>query len=321
MSELQSQFTEFKTLMTQQMSWQATTIENQATLIATLEDTIASLLIQQNVQRSEIDDLAANTYTKVDADATFPTQTDVQDLEDEIDALVAATYSKSESDARYALKPTTAPTPSPTPSPTNSPSPSPTPSPTVSPTAPIVPLTDLATVDDLAWIEQQLPEGKTIGTRLYKASIDGDALSDFHAACDNKGMTLFLVETTDGYRFGAFAGTPWTSVPGYKGPAAGEPRPFLFGLPGGGRSEPYRLDLKAGSEGGAYYHKSTYGPTFGTGHDLIISGGCLSSTNNNYTNGNYKYEQPAAGRWDLAGGTSNSSSYFQCADWEVYQIV
>merc|ERR1712012_1448734 len=87
-----------------------TTIENQTTKIANLEATVASLLIQQNVQRSDIDDLAANTYTKVEADETFSTKTDVaedvQDLEDKIDDKIDkdATYSRVEADETFSTK-------------------------------------------------------------------------------------------------------------------------------------------------------------------------------------------------------------------------
>merc|ERR1719323_1639180 len=91
-----------------------------------------------------------------------------------------------------------------------------------------LPQTDIASVVDLIWIQEQLPEGKTIGTRLFKATIDGDAAEDFHSACDDQGMTLVLVEATNGYRFGGFAGKPWSNYSSeYQGRQSlteGEPR-------------------------------------------------------------------------------------------------
>jgi hypothetical protein len=44
---------------------------------------------------------------------------------------------------------------------------------------------------------------------LYKASIDGDKAKVFHEKCDKHKMTLVLVETTKGVRFGGFTTKSW----------------------------------------------------------------------------------------------------------------
>jgi hypothetical protein len=46
-------------------------------------------------------------------------------------------------------------------------------------------------------------------TLLYKATRDGDKASTFHEKCDNHPMTLVLVETTKGVRFGGFTRKSW----------------------------------------------------------------------------------------------------------------
>ncbi len=44
---------------------------------------------------------------------------------------------------------------------------------------------------------------------LYKAFSDGDKASVFHQKCDNHPLTLVLVETTEGVRFGGFSKQSW----------------------------------------------------------------------------------------------------------------
>ena len=44
---------------------------------------------------------------------------------------------------------------------------------------------------------------------LYRASVDGDKASVFHKKCDGHPMTLVLVETTKGARFGGFTTKTW----------------------------------------------------------------------------------------------------------------
>ena len=46
-------------------------------------------------------------------------------------------------------------------------------------------------------------------TLLYKATTDGDKASVFHEKCDNHPMTLVIVETTKGVRFGGFTKKSW----------------------------------------------------------------------------------------------------------------
>ena len=44
---------------------------------------------------------------------------------------------------------------------------------------------------------------------LYRASVDGDKAKIFHQKCDKHNMTLVLVETTKGVRFGGFTKKSW----------------------------------------------------------------------------------------------------------------
>ena len=46
--------------------------------------------------------------------------------------------------------------------------------------------------------------GKKFEGLLYRGSRDGFRVSDFHRLCDNKKMTLTVIQTTDNKEFGGF---------------------------------------------------------------------------------------------------------------------
>ena len=49
------------------------------------------------------------------------------------------------------------------------------------------------------WIN---PNKKIIYNQIYKATRDGGTGKNFHSYCDNKGPTLTLINSTNGYIFG-----------------------------------------------------------------------------------------------------------------------
>ena len=57
-------------------------------------------------------------------------------------------------------------------------------------------------------IQDKLMKGAKFNL-LYKAFTDGDKASIFHQKCDNHPITLVLVETTEGVRFGGFTKKSW----------------------------------------------------------------------------------------------------------------
>jgi hypothetical protein len=49
---------------------------------------------------------------------------------------------------------------------------------------------------------------------LFRKTRDGSTPKDFHNKCDNKGITLTIIETTKGYKFGGYAELPWNMLSG-----------------------------------------------------------------------------------------------------------
>ena len=137
---------------------------------------------------------------------------------------------------------------------------------------------------------------------LFRASRDGFQASNFHSKCDDNSNTLTLVETTEGKRFGGFTDAKWDQSNSYKTGSNG----FIFSL----------------NDKAIYYNKnssynircdSSYGPTFGGGHDFYLCDNCNTS-NSSYDSSNHSYDTKGK-NYALAG---NSSFYVK--DYEVYQL-
>lgn len=117
--------------------------------------------------------------------------------------------------------------------------------------------------------------GKKMDEILFVASLDGDAASDFHSLCDDKGATLVVVETVSGVIFGGYADLSWSSENTFPKSTTS----FLFQL----RPDMISFGV-VNPPRDTVFSRSNYGPTFGAGHDLYISSDSLSNTGS-YTQG------------------------------------
>ena len=154
------------------------------------------------------------------------------------------------------------------------------------------------------WILKQMKsEGKQIEMKLlYKLTTHGDSASTFHSYCNSKGYTLSLIRNTKGYRCGGFTSKNWTSCGNY----VTDPNAFLFSLE-------YKEQYFTNEGINAIYDSSSYGPTFGNGHDLYIASSCSQNTSS-YCNFPYAYCGMKARV--LSGGLYS----FKVNEIEVYQI-
>jgi hypothetical protein len=141
---------------------------------------------------------------------------------------------------------------------------------------------------------------------LFRTNVDGDNSNTFHSKCDGKGATITFIKTTAGKRLGGFAALPWTNNGGYKA----DSEAFIFSLDACQKFVQYRY------EGNAVYQNSSYGPTFGSGHDLYLATGCKSN-NNSYCNSNYSYGFYYS--YNLINPGSQTTN-FQVTDYEVYLV-
>lgn len=136
---------------------------------------------------------------------------------------------------------------------------------------------------------------------IFRASVDGDSSSTFHSKCNGKGNTVTFVRSTTNRRFGGFAEQAWNSNGSYFNDA----KAFIFSLD---ESQVYYRN----GNGNDLYGSSSYGPTFGEGHDLYIANGCFNNTNSSNSQKSYNWH----GDIYVLEGKQN----FKVKDYEVYEI-
>lgn len=144
---------------------------------------------------------------------------------------------------------------------------------------------------------------------LYSASRDGFSSVTFHKYCDSKGPTLVIVKSEMGYLFGGYTSTSWDQTESFKGAES-----FLFSLTSPHNIPPTKYQCTNKQQ--AIYCHSSYGPTFGVGHDLHI-----------YNNSNITYVSHSTfprSYLDTTGYGRNTfagASTFKVVDIEVFQVL
>ncbi len=93
----------------------------------------------------------------------------------------------------------------------------------------------------------------------YSKTTDGASSEAFHNLCDTRGPSITLIKLDNGFVFGGYNDYHWTSVNAY-----GEGNGFIFSITSQKRYPVVRRDR-------AVYNHQSYGPTFGSGHDFMVS--------------------------------------------------
>ncbi|RGB38449.1 hypothetical protein C1646_806395 [Rhizophagus diaphanus] len=137
---------------------------------------------------------------------------------------------------------------------------------------------------------------------LYRANRDGDTVNTFHAKCDNKGATIVVAKIQNSEQIvGGYNPLYWNSNDGWKNTKDS----FIFSFTDRNNLKTAKVGyINDGHHGNALYSHQSYGPLFGSGHDLII----------------YPYNQNSSStqcsypKIDIAGN-------FQIENYEVYQVI
>lgn len=145
---------------------------------------------------------------------------------------------------------------------------------------------------------------------IYRASEDGFSASNFHSKCDKYEDTLTIVKATTNNIFGAWTRKAFGGSSGYNQDSDA----FIFSLV----NKENKSFVATSRNSNSIYRKSSYGPTFGGGHDLYIS------SNSNVNTESYSYFGHSY-KNDVFTGTSTRSksilagSYnFKTSDIEVW---
>ena len=150
---------------------------------------------------------------------------------------------------------------------------------------------------------------------LYKVSRDGCSAPTFHQKCDGQGPTVTVLYNTNNTIYGGYLSQSWNSSGDYINDASA----FLFRLQYNGSSNPLKFSVVDPTYAGN--GSNTYGPTFGSGHDIHTFSGTINKSGNHFTlNG---YVSGLGSAYDLNGQNSSTitNDSLQVTDLEVYSLI
>ena len=160
-----------------------------------------------------------------------------------------------------------------------------------------------------SWVFEKLNPNRSSLNLLYRGTRDGFTANNFHQVCDNKGPTLVIVKSNHGKVFGGFTDVAWDSTETYKNTK----NAFLFSVD---RKKKY--DIKPGSENSATYSYTSYGPTFGGGHDIYI---CDNSNTAGNSYAYFPYSYVCDEQVEPTGSSYLAGAYkFTATEIEVYSV-
>jgi len=148
---------------------------------------------------------------------------------------------------------------------------------------------------------------------LWRGSRDGFNASAFHTRCDGKGPTLTVIRAQNQVNiFGGFTADAWSGSGAY-----GQGKAWLFSLVNKfGKC----IKVEAASSSNNMYNNSSYGPTFGAGHDMHVIGNMKS--NSNYCNPSSYRNIPVGYDMVTIDNTLFAGSYnFTVEEIEVYKVT
>ena len=104
---------------------------------------------------------------------------------------------------------------------------------------------------------------------LHKSSVDGFKCQDFHDNCDNKGPTLTIIQSKEGYLFGGYSPESWENTP--KNTYKTNPFTFIFTLTNPHAIPPTKYVLQPADQHAIFCSTQTCS-AFGGGHDIVLHG-------------------------------------------------
>lgn len=170
-------------------------------------------------------------------------------------------------------------------------------------------LSTILTTTQLQVAADGLISGAT-ATLLFRASRDGYTSQAFHAACDSQAPLFFVFKASTGYIATAYTSVAFTSIGSYVTATSGTN--WLNNLWNGSTTSTSKFYNTIYTQY-SLYDNSSYGPTFGGGHDLYIPNNW--NVNGGYTNTPHSY-----------AGATNTTLFGVYSGWtipemEVYKIA
>ena len=174
-------------------------------------------------------------------------------------------------------------------------------------------MSKLSSADKLQ-LEKWVGKGRLAFTLIYSASKDGCTSAKFHEKCNNKGPTISVAYTTDGYAYGGYTAVNWKNAQNW----TVDNNSFLFRLKANNKSSYVRLE----SNNAHIYDHTSYGPAFGNPNafEMTMFVNAVNEVNNTYqltktiAASGYGYKWISETALSLAGNCANFD------DVEVYNF-
>ena len=183
------------------------------------------------------------------------------------------------------------------------------------------------------WVQSDFPAfaGKTVTLERCHSMAEStnDQATAFHATCDNKGPTVTVIKSAQGYIFGGVTDASWVSDDVW---ASETDAPFLFCLKCFGTvpdtPAAHQIHMREATTS-AFWGGASYGPTFGSAHDLTMGGSADGREGYHYASLGTTYVCPlntAAGTTEecnryFADATDFPGTFaFKVADFEVFVL-
>ena len=144
---------------------------------------------------------------------------------------------------------------------------------------------------------------------LYRETRDGMSGDAFHNKCNNKGPTISIFKNEKGYIFGGYTSIDWQ---GGDHTYRSAPDSFIFTLTNMYNIAPTKFP---NTNSNSIYDCSSYGPTFGGGHDIGI---CFNSSH--YTSFPHSYKDVLGKGYSIFKG-DNDSYNFNLKEIEVLKLI
>jgi hypothetical protein len=165
-------------------------------------------------------------------------------------------------------------------------------------------LSETQSIQLMSWLALSC---KSKSRLLYRGSEHGFQASQFHNHCDGKGATITVVRSTSNHIFGGYTSKSWSSTSEF----IMDNESWLYTLTHNG---PAQFKAKPNNPNHVYGY-SSYGPTFGSGHDLYIGDAC-DANSSSHNNGNYSFLVQGKGEYHLCG-----TYQFEVSEIEVFQVI
>ena len=131
---------------------------------------------------------------------------------------------------------------------------------------------------------------------LFQTDVDGFNPAIFHQKCNAKGPTVTVIRLADQTVCGGYTPYQWGTQ---NGQWSNEPGTFLFRLK---YQNQQPSAYKATPTSNFVYDHGSYGPTFGSGHDLIAFNGNAANGTHHQDSYTYPPDPLTGGSYPLTGG-------------------